>query len=221
MTQKQLVRNNIILMSCLLILIVFLPAISAHRKFLSNGITSAIIISSIFVLDFSRRTRNILTGLGVMVLVLTWLSHFLNLQILDLMDYLFIFSYMVFITVAMVSHIARRKDVTAIIIISAVNGYLLLGYLGALLLAASEILQKFVFLEKTSAIHFAGNAVAGFHDYIYFSFVTLTTLGYGDVTPVSYIAKSFTLIIAIFGQLYVTILIAMLVGKFLARSLKE
>ena len=57
-----------------------------------------------------------------------------------------------------------------------------------------------------------------FNDYLYFSFVTLTTLGYGDVIPVSHLARSTTMLIAVTGQLYMTILIAMLVGKFLARS---
>jgi len=60
--------------------------------------------------------------------------------------------------------------------------------------------------------------VPQFSDYIYFGFVTLTTLGYGDVTPVSPMARSMAVLIAITGQLYMTILIAMLVGKFLARS---
>ena len=56
-----------------------------------------------------------------------------------------------------------------------------------------------------------------FNDYLYFSFVTLTTLGYGDVIPVSHLARSTTMLIAVTGQLYMTILIAMLVGKFLSR----
>jgi uncharacterized membrane protein len=60
--------------------------------------------------------------------------------------------------------------------------------------------------------------VPQFNDYLYFSFVTLSTLGYGDVTPVSHLARSMAILIAVTGQLYMTILIAMLVGKFLARS---
>jgi len=42
-------------------------------------------------------------------------------------------------------------------------------------------------------------------------------LGYGDITPVSHLARSIAILIALSGQMYVTILIAMLVGKFLAR----
>jgi ion channel len=46
----------------------------------------------------------------------------------------------------------------------------------------------------------------------------MTTLGYGDVTPISPSAKSTVIIIALAGQLYLTILVAMLVGKFLRRT---
>jgi len=53
-------------------------------------------------------------------------------------------------------------------------------------------------------------------EFIYFSFVTLTTLGYGDITPLNVIAKTVCWMEAVIGQLYLTILIAQLVGQFIA-----
>ena len=52
---------------------------------------------------------------------------------------------------------------------------------------------------------------------IYFSFVTLTTLGYGDIIPVSPLAKMLTNLEAIIGQMYPAILIAILVGGYLSQ----
>jgi hypothetical protein len=49
--------------------------------------------------------------------------------------------------------------------------------------------------------------------FTYFSFVTLTTLGYGDITPLSRSARNLTALEAIFGQLYLAVLIARLVGQ--------
>jgi hypothetical protein len=49
--------------------------------------------------------------------------------------------------------------------------------------------------------------------FTYFSFVTLTTLGYGDITPMTRAAKNLAALEAIFGQLYLAILIARLVGQ--------
>jgi hypothetical protein len=118
----------------------------------------------------------------------------------------------------MVRHIAKSKKVNLTIIINSINGYLLLGILGAVLLAMTEILQKFLYHTDTGAINLAGGTAQGFYDFLYFSFVTLTTLGYGDVTPVSAFAKSVAFMIAVTGQLYLTILIAILVGKFLSKT---
>ena len=50
----------------------------------------------------------------------------------------------------------------------------------------------------------------------YFSFVTLVTLGYGEITPVSEIARSFSVVEAIMGSLFLTILVARLVGLYTA-----
>ena len=52
----------------------------------------------------------------------------------------------------------------------------------------------------------------------YFSYVTLTTLGYGDITPISAPARSLSLLEAMMGQLYLAVLIARLVGIHIAQS---
>jgi len=51
-------------------------------------------------------------------------------------------------------------------------------------------------------------------DSLYYVFVTLATLGYGDLLPVASHAKSLSILIAVSGQLYIAIIIALLVGKF-------
>lgn len=181
-------------------------------------IFTAIILSGTYSLDFAQKTRNILIVSGIVTIVLTWLYYFFVNDALGFVAFLSFFCFNLFIAVFMVRHIGRSKQVTLTIIINSINGYLLIGVLGALLLAITEITQKFFSHIDTGAINFAGKASAEFHDYLYFSFVTLTTLGYGDITPVSAFAKSLTIVIAISGQLYLTILIAMLVGKYLSSS---
>jgi hypothetical protein len=51
---------------------------------------------------------------------------------------------------------------------------------------------------------------------MYYSFVTLTTLGYGDVTPVHPFARTLAYLEAVIGQLYVAVLVASLVGRHVA-----
>ncbi len=54
--------------------------------------------------------------------------------------------------------------------------------------------------------------------FIYYSFVTLTTLGYGDVTPVHPVARTLAYLEAVIGQLFIAVLIAGLVGRRIANS---
>jgi uncharacterized membrane protein len=118
----------------------------------------------------------------------------------------------------MIRHIAKSRHVTPTIILSSINGYLLLGVLGGALLSIAASVDRMVLSTDMAGIAFPGQHTPELFDYLYFSFVTLPTLGYGDVTPLSPLSRSTAVLLAITGQLYTTILIALLVGKFLARS---
>jgi voltage-gated potassium channel len=218
MTQNKLTRNNIILLICLLITVLLYPLLFVQFGLILKIIFTAIILSATFSLEFKKRARNILITCGTGTISLTWLSYFIINDLLKITGYLSFFCFNLFITVFMIRHIARSKNVTLTILINSINGYMLIGVLGAVLLAVDEILRNFFFRIDAGGINFAGGGAQGFHDYLYFSFVTMTTLGYGDVTPVSSFAKSVTILIAVAGQLYLTMLVAMLVGKFLSRT---
>ncbi len=60
-----------------------------------------------------------------------------------------------------------------------------------------------------------------FPQFLYFSFITLTSVGYGDVAPASPAARTVATATSIFGQLYMAILIAKLVGIYTAQSITE
>jgi hypothetical protein len=64
-----------------------------------------------------------------------------------------------------------------------------------------------------------GHIEAGRPLFIYYSFITITTLGYGDITPVTAPANSFALIEAVTGQIYLVVLVARLVGMHIAQSM--
>jgi hypothetical protein len=53
---------------------------------------------------------------------------------------------------------------------------------------------------------------------LYFSFVTLATLGYGDIVPLKPYTRSLATLITITGQFYIAIIVALLVGKFSAKQ---
>jgi hypothetical protein len=55
--------------------------------------------------------------------------------------------------------------------------------------------------------------------FLYYSFVTLTTLGYGDITPVTGLARSLSILEAVIGQLYLVVQVAWLVGVHVSQSM--
>ncbi len=92
-------------------------------------------------------------------------------------------------------------------VVGALCIYLLLGVVWA-------ILFTFVQLAEPSAFHYAARAAGDpIEHLLYYSFVTLTTLGYGDVAPVHAVARTLAYMEAVVGQLYIAVLIAGLVGR--------
>lgn len=218
MAAKDITRNNIILLVCLLLLILLFPLFDLKDSLFRDLLMTAILYSGIFSLDFSPRPQKILLLLGTLTAATVWVHHFFPSTVVSLIDFISTVLFLVAIVVFLVRHIALSQNVTATIILNSINGYLLLGVLGGVMLVVSEVIHRVSSTVEGSSLNIAGNAQPQFHDFIYFSFVTLTTLGFGDVTPVSHLARSISMLLAIAGQLYMTILIAMLVGKFLARS---
>ena len=142
MPQNKLTINNLILLICLLIAVLFHPLLSVHLGLISKIIFTAIILSGTFALEFKKRTRNILIASGTVTIFLTWLSYFIINDWLKITAFFSFFCFNMFIAVFMIRHIARSKNVTLNILISSINGYLLIGVLGALWLAMEEILRN-------------------------------------------------------------------------------
>ena len=103
--------------------------------------------------------------------------------------------------------ILKIKTVNAQVIMGAVGGYLLIGLAGSFIIAFYSTLVPAAF--NLPEVYNSA------YKYVYFTFVTFTTLGYGDITPQTPQAQSISILIALLGQVYITILMAILVGKYL------
>jgi hypothetical protein len=110
-------------------------------------------------------------------------------------------------------YLFSEREVTPDLIIGSICGYLILGFFWTYLYSILEMFNAGSFQIP------AGMGTENTH-FTYYSFVTLTTLGYGDITPLSQPARSFSLLEAVVGQLYVAILIARLVGTHIAQTRK-
>ena len=118
---------------------------------------------------------------------------------------------------SVVADIARPGRVSGQRIWGAVAAYLLMGMTWACAYAAVEIAVPGAFdLSAIAGARDHGISSAG--QFFYFSFVTLTTLGYGDVSPVEPLARTLTAFEAVAGQLFLAVLVARLVGLHLGTA---
>lgn len=113
------------------------------------------------------------------------------------------------------SSVFKSPRVTADLLAGALAGYLLLGLAWAL---------GFGLLESHQPRSFAGPAIdasghgVSFPDLIYFSYVTMMTIGYGDIAPVTTASRSLVLLAGFTGIAFNTIALAVLVAKYLAHT---
>jgi ion channel len=107
--------------------------------------------------------------------------------------------------VAIVVALARRRVIDIQTVLGAVCVYVLLGMLWSFAYAAIGTIQSEPF--------FAQQAHATVADYLYFSFVTQTTVGYGDFTAAGGLGRALAVLEALIGQLYLVTVIALLVSN--------
>jgi len=105
-------------------------------------------------------------------------------------------------------------------IFGSVCAYLLIGFLFSSIYGFIALVDSDAFALSDALMNelpFQSNK-KGSSFYTYFSFVTMSTLGYGDIAPVSSAARSFAWVQAVLGQLYLAITVAALVGIHIARN---
>jgi len=111
-------------------------------------------------------------------------------------------------TLVICYHVVSEKRVQFDTLLGAVCGYLMLGY------TWSVAYSTLMFLEPNSFASAHGPEYAVSGDAFYFSFVTLTTLGYGDIVPLTAKARSLAAMESITGVLYLAVLVSRLVAMY-------
>ena len=145
-------------------------------------------------------------GLGAIIIELaTKTTDFIYLHYLaELTTNLFFIGVIIFV----ILQILKRKHVTIYTLVDALNGYLLLGIM---------FVSMVTFVDFNQPGSFTGNRSMEF-DLTYYTLITLTTTGYGDIIPNTTLGRSLSLLIAIAGQFYVAVIVAILVGKYSSTS---
>lgn len=166
-------------------------------------------ITGVAVVTGRRSVLIVIVVLAAAAIGLDWAAHFeKNSILLSVLDYSLRLGFVLMLAVIVTVQVFRPGNVTHHRVQGAICVYLLAGLAWAY---AFEILLVF----DPAAFHLPaiyGPPPARTGLLRYFSFVTLTTLGYGDILPVSPFARAFATSEALFGQLYPAVMIARLIS---------
>jgi len=181
------------------------------------------IAAALAVSDDRRHARFTLAMAGACV-SLTLLAQVTGSSALRIIQELSTIGFLIHVVQLIVRALFRQARADFDAIAASLCGYLLIGVVFAVVFSLVMELDgtaiSMARLEQSSetAIHFGDQHTA---TALYFSFVTLTTLGYGDITPVSMLARMLTTLEALIGQLYLVVLVARLVGLHISIEMEN
>ena len=178
-----------------------------------------ILLSSLYLVVHSRRELLFGIVLAIPIILTGWSMEILDENLRLYINSLLHIVFLSYISCYLLVYLFENSDVTKDMIFAAICLYFLLGLIWSLIYFMVElhfpgsfnitvppnILDTQLLLEELG----------------YYSYVTLTTLGFGDITPESRIARSWTTLEAIVGQLYIAVVMARLVGLHISRSLSK
>lgn len=132
-----------------------------------------------------------------------------NLKYIKLIAY---FAFYAIVTIEIINQIWKTKVVSKNVILGLMAGYISLGLLAFFLCLSIEVMHP----NSFSGLVYDISANADLLDQLmYFSYITLMSIGYGDILPITATAQKATIFIGLIGQFYLVVLTAIVVGKYI------
>ena len=213
MALKPSERDNFIYLTVALLVLLFLLAIAAEfsATISQQMVRGAILLTLVVSMGSVRLHRKLFSaGVGFIgaLLLLGAAGYWLDNTVLRLLQIAWVFTFLTIIASLALKHVLfTAGPIDANRVLGAICVYLLLGLDWALICLAIAELNPGAFTGLGP-----GDWLQNFTELVYFSFVTLTTLGYGDISPAGPVARFLVYLEAICGQLYLAIMVAGLIG---------
>jgi len=209
-------KNRFVLLLLSTILTLVLPAffgIGLLSEVIFVTTLSFLFIQSTVVAEVRKSRKIPIRIIVISMMVLIWLkpAGYDSIYI-DLVKLSFIVAFFIFVVIFLMRFIAKSKTVDVNVLITSINIYLLAGIIGASLCLAFYRVYPDAYNFPSYIEH------PVFAHFIYYSFITMSTVGYGDITPRIPETQTLAYLLSISGQLYVAIIIAFLIGKMLMQG---
>ena len=179
-------------------------------RFIVDVFWTLVLISSVYAVSRNRRVILITALLALPFFAAKWSSHVIASFPVLVIGNLCAILFFAIVIYHLLRFIYGQQEVQLELVIAAIVVYLLIAAMWSYFYAVLETMHP-------GSFHFPDTASGHMQNrFIYFSFVTITTLGYGDITPTTGFAASLSVAEAVVGQLYITVQVAWLVGIHVA-----
>lgn len=175
----------------------------------NNVIFSLLLLVGLLTMTRQKVLKAVLTMFVALAVATRWARVFYGVPGIEILDGLLMLSCVIGFLAIVLWQVYREGPVTSHRIMGAVAGYLLLTLLFAIAYSLVETLLPGSFQMPSVPAHALEQQIQAFY---YFSVITLTTTGFGDITAVNPFARTLVMMEALIGQLYTAILIARLVS---------
>ena len=178
------------------------------------GLISIVLVTGIYAVRANRRWTVLSAALGLITLLSMWMTvAFPDIFLLRAIWTLAQIGFFGWVTLGLFARILSSKRITRDTLLASATVYFLLAITWAALFQLLELLQP-------DSFQIAGQpeAVVSTDVLIYFAQVTLSSVGYGEITPVTPLARSLAALLAMTGQLYLAVLVAILIGIYLSNG---
>ncbi len=211
--------STVQLLIVLALLFFFFPFVEEVKggELIVSILLSLVLLSAVLAVASHRRTLIVALLLAIPAVAGRWINHF-RPDLLPAAVFLVAgLGLVAFVVVNLLRFVLRAPSVNVEVLCASISAYLMLGLMWTIAYWLVAQVTSTAFAFNTNA---GRQSMNGFNAF-YFSFITLSTVGYGDITPVSKVARMLAAMEAMTGLFYVAVLIARLVSLYSAPGSTE
>jgi hypothetical protein len=205
--------TNVQLLIALALFFFFLPFVEEVKggDIIASILLSLVLLCAVIAVANHKATFFIALVLAVPAIVGRWISHFRPDLVPPPVFLTIALVLIAFVVANLLRFVFRSPSVNSEVLCASISAYLMVGIIWTIAYwLVDQLTPGGAFAFNTTG---EKQSMHGFNAY-YFSFITLSTVGYGDITPVSKVARMLAAMEAMTGLLYVAVLIARLVALY-------
>lgn len=202
-----------LLLYVMLAMLILHPAFDQHKYQIAvfSLLVTAMLVSSFYLFDRSKKQIYMGLALAIPEFILIWWRFINKTWLVEVLQFVFFIAFLIFILCRIYRDILSRKKISDDELRGAICLYLMIGATWSAVYYLIELFLPGAFV--LNATFHAVTRPLVWSDMLYFSFTTLSTLGYGDIIPILPLAQSLSIIESTMGLFYIAVVVSKLMSQ--------